>query len=76
LGVERAARARVTGPVAGFYPSLHLNLGECHRKLGDLDVARDHLERGQAAAGSLGDDGYGQMTKGGLDRLGERLASA
>jgi hypothetical protein len=73
---ERAARAGVTGPVAGFYPSLHLNLGECYRKLGDLDVARDHLERGQAAAGSLGDDGYGQMIKGGLDRLGERLASA
>ncbi|HEY5474345.1 MAG TPA: hypothetical protein VIK32_14290, partial [Candidatus Limnocylindrales bacterium] len=70
-------------PVAGFYPSLHLNLGECYRKnlgecyrkLGDLDRAREQLERGQAAAGSLGDDGDGQMIKGGLDRLGERLAS-
>ena len=35
---ERAAQAGVTGPVAGFYPSLHLNLGECYRKLGDLDA--------------------------------------
>ena len=41
-----------------------------------IDVARDHLEHGQAAVGSLGDDGNGQMIKGGLDRLGERLASA
>ena len=57
------------------YPSLHLDLGECYRKLGDLDRAREQLERGQVAVGSLGDDGYGQMIKGGLDRLGERLAS-
>ncbi len=40
-----------------------------------IDAARDHLEHGQAV-GSLGDDGNGPMIKGGLDRLGERLASA
>jgi hypothetical protein len=73
---ERATQAGATSPVASFYPLLHLNLGECYRKLGNLDVVREHLERGQAAVGSLGDDGYGQMIKGGLDRLGERLASA
>jgi hypothetical protein len=72
---ERAAQAGVTSPVAGFYPSLHLNLGECYRKLGNLDLAREHFQRGQAAVGALGDDGYGHMIKGGLDRLGEQLAS-
>lgn len=41
-----------------------------------IDVARDQLEHGQAAVGPLGDNGYGQMIEGGLDRLGERLASA
>jgi len=71
---ERAAQAGVTSPVAGFYPSLHLNLGECYRKLGDLEVAREHLERGQAAVGALGNDDYGQMIKSGLNRLAERLA--
>lgn len=71
---DRAAAAGVTGPVAGFYPSLHLNLGECYRKLGDLDRARQHLQQGQAAVGALGDDGYGRMVKGGLDRLAQRLA--
>ena len=54
---ERVAQAGMTSPVAGFYPSLHLNPGECYRKLGDLDVGREHLERGHAAVGSLGDDG-------------------
>jgi hypothetical protein len=72
---ERAAQAGVTSPVAGFYPSLHLNLGECYRKLGDPDRAREQFERGQATVGALGDDSYGQMIKGGFDRLGERLAS-
>ncbi|MEP7036220.1 MAG: hypothetical protein ABI934_11580 [Actinomycetota bacterium] len=73
---ERVAQAGAMSPVAAFYPSLHLNLGECYRKLGNLDLARENLERGHAAVGSLGDDGYGRMIKGGLDRLGERLASA
>lgn len=70
---ERAQQAGVAGPVSGFYPSLHLNLGEAYRKLGDLDRARDHVELGRAAAGALGDDGYGQMVRGGLDRLASRI---
>lgn len=73
---ERARRAGVMSPVSGFYPSLHLNLGEVYRKLGDLDRARDHLERGRAAVGALADDGYGQLVKGGLNRLADRLRIA
>jgi tetratricopeptide (TPR) repeat protein len=72
---ERAALAGVLSPVAAFYPSLHLNLGECYRRIGDLDLAREHLERGLDAVVTLGDDGYGRMIKGGLDRLGQRLTS-
>ncbi len=71
---ERAARGGVAGPVAGFYPSLHLNLGECYRKLGELDPAREHLHRGRASVDALANDDYGQMIKAGLDRLADRLA--
>ena len=70
---ERAAQAGVPGPVAGFYPSLHLNLGDCYRRLGQPDLARDHLHRGQAAIEALGDDGYARMITDGLDRLAARL---
>lgn len=73
---QRAGLAGVTSPVAGFYPSLHLNLGECYRKVGELEQAQVHLERGRAAVGALPDDGYGQMIAGGLDRLAERLGPA
>jgi hypothetical protein len=37
---------------------------------------REHLKGGQAAVGKLGDGGYGNVIRGGLDRLGEQLASA
>lgn len=70
---EGAARAGVASPVAGFYPSLHLNLGECYRKLGETDEARGHLAKGLAAVEHLGDDGYGQTIKDALVALSERL---
>lgn len=70
---ERAARAGVASPVAGFLPSLHLNLGECYRKLGESNAARDHLAKAMAAVEHLGDDGYGQTIKGALAALSERL---
>lgn len=73
---ERAARAGVSSPVAGFYPSLHLNLGECYRKLGEVDRAREHLELGLAAVGLLDEDGYGSTVRRGLAGLGERLVSS
>src|ERR1700737_2847531 len=70
---ERVQQAGI-GSVGGLYPSLHLNLGEAYRKLGSVEQARDHLERGRAAVDALGEDGYGRMIKGGLDRLADRLS--
>jgi hypothetical protein len=67
------AQARVPLPVAGLYPSLHPNLAECYRKLGDLGRAREHLQRARAGIGALGDDEYGQLIRGGLDRLAQQL---
>jgi tetratricopeptide (TPR) repeat protein len=70
---DRVAQAGVPLSVAGLYPSLHLNLAECYRKLGDLDQAREHLHQAQAGIGALDDDGYGQLIKGGLERLAQQL---
>ncbi|MEV6694899.1 hypothetical protein AB0M35_25825 [Micromonospora sp. NPDC051196] len=72
---DRLAQAGVPMSVAALYPSLHLNLGECYRKLGDLGRAREFLQCAQAGIGALGDDAYAQLIKGGLDRLAQELTS-
>ncbi|MDQ7905039.1 hypothetical protein RB614_10955 [Phytohabitans sp. ZYX-F-186] len=72
---DRVAQAGVTLSVSGLYPSLHLNLADCYRKLGDLGRAREHLQRARAGIGALGDDGYGQLIKDGLDRLARQLTA-
>jgi hypothetical protein len=72
---DDVAAVGMPGTTAAMLPSLHLNVGEDYRKLGDLDAARRHQELGTAAAPALLDDGYGRMIRGGLDRLRERLAT-
>jgi hypothetical protein len=70
---ERVARAGIDGSAAAFLPSLHLNIGDCYRRLGDLDAAAEHHRRGLEALPALGEGGYGSMVREGLDRLGARL---
>ncbi|HEX6341002.1 hypothetical protein [Umezawaea sp.] len=70
---ERVAEAGVPLTVAGLYPSLHLNLSECYRKLGDLDRAREHLDEARATIDALGDDEYGRLIKDGLRKVAEGL---
>jgi hypothetical protein len=69
----RVVQAGVALPVAGWYPSLHLNLTECYRKLGDLARAREHLRQAQATISVLGDDEYGRLIRNGLEQVAERL---
>jgi hypothetical protein len=71
----RVAQAGVTLPVAGLYPSLHLNLADCYRRLGDPGRAREHLQQAQAGISALGDDEYGQLIRGGLDRLTQQVTA-
>ncbi|TDE60307.1 hypothetical protein E1295_00215 [Nonomuraea mesophila] len=70
---ERVAQAGVPFSVTGLYPSLHLNVGECYRRLGDLDRAREHLQQARDTIGALGDDEYARLIRGGLERLAEQL---
>jgi hypothetical protein len=61
---------------AGLAPSLHLNLADGYLRQNRLADAQTHLDAGLATAGVLGEDGYGQLIRGGLDRLAGRLADA
>ncbi|MFC7449462.1 hypothetical protein [Rhodococcus daqingensis] len=73
---ERAQRHHSSLQVAGFYPSLHLNLAADYAKLGEDDQALAHLERAEASVSTLSDDGYGATIRGGIARLRERLSPA
>ncbi|WP_027501247.1 hypothetical protein [Rhodococcus sp. UNC363MFTsu5.1] len=73
---ERAQRHHSSLQVAGFYPSLHLNLAADYAKLGEDDRARAHLELAEARVSALSDDGYGATIRGGIARLRERLSPA
>jgi hypothetical protein len=70
----RVAEGGVAGPVAAFYPSLHLNLGDCYRRLGDVERARDQLRRGRDSLGALPVGDYSTMISDGFDRLARALA--
>ncbi|MEV1293387.1 hypothetical protein [Pseudonocardia sp. NPDC049635] len=60
--------------IAGFYPSLHLNLADVHRRLGNDEPARWHLQQAADRVEALPGDGYGTMIRSGIERCGERLA--
>ena len=48
---DRAQAHHSSLAVRGFYPSLHLNLGEDYRKLGDLAAAREQLDLARSRSG-------------------------
>ncbi len=59
--------------VLSLYPSLHLNLADVLHRTGDSETARHHLHLAQQTSDALADDGHGQMVRGGIARLAERL---
>jgi len=62
--------------IAGFLPSLHLNLGDDYLRLGDVTSCEIHLVAGAGACNDLAESPYGNMIRGGLERLAERLKLA
>ena len=75
VGGDRARAHHPSLDVAGFYPSLHLNLADVHRRLGDAEQAGQHLEQARASLGGLPDDGYGRMIRDGVQRCAARVAA-
>jgi hypothetical protein len=63
--------------VAGFYPSLHLDVGQACEDLGRLAEAREHYAAAERGFGALPDSEYGATVRAavirGLLRVGARL---
>ncbi len=69
----RVKRYHATLAIAGFFPSLHLNLAEDYRKLGDPAAARRHLAEARQRLSALPADGYGATVRTGIDRVAALL---
>jgi hypothetical protein len=74
---ERVKAHHVSMSLSGFFPSLHLNVGEAYRKVGDSKNARKHLGEALRAVRAVDDPGdYMTTLRGAIARLAERLDPA
>lgn len=55
--------------IAGFYPSLHLNLADNYRKLGSFEAAREHIECAGERSSALAADSYGDLIREAIDEV-------
>jgi hypothetical protein len=60
--------------VRAFYPSLHLNLADDFRRLGDFERARHHVDQGSGYVEHLGIDAYGQTVRSALLRVDAQIS--
>jgi len=59
--------------IAGFYPSLHLNLADNFRRLGPFDAAADHLAAAREHAPTLPDGPYGDTIRTAIDEVTDAI---
>jgi hypothetical protein len=69
LDDARLEAAGMAASVEGLMSSLHLNLADVYRRLGNAAKAREHVAASNAAIASLAGDGYAEMVKTALSRI-------
>ena len=71
---ERARQFHESLQVRGFMPSLYLSLADDHRRLGDANRADEFLGKARATSDALGDDAYGELVRGAMEKVRRALA--
>ncbi|NKY55547.1 hypothetical protein [Nocardia flavorosea] len=69
LSDDRAQQYHASLQVAGFYPSLHLNLADNYRRLGSWDAATEQITAARQHTNALPDDAYGDIIRTALDEV-------
>ncbi|WP_264010317.1 hypothetical protein [Mycolicibacterium flavescens] len=72
---DRAQRHHTSLHVAGFYPSLYVNIADNLRRLGAFDAATEHIENAEQHTASLNDDGYGDMIRAAITEVRQVIDS-
>jgi hypothetical protein len=70
---ERVQRHHKSLHIAGFYPSLQLNLADNFRRLGSFDAAHDHITAARDHQHALGDDEYGALIRRAISEVAEAI---
>ncbi|MEU4314836.1 hypothetical protein [Nocardia sp. NPDC024068] len=72
---DRVQRHHASLQVAGFYPSLHLNLADNYRRLGSWEAAQEQLDAARGRLDALPDDTYGAMIRTALVEVAEAVTA-
>lgn len=60
---ERAQQHHASLHIAGFYPSLYLNIADDLRRLGAFEAAAEQISNAEQRTSALSDDGYGNTIR-------------
>lgn len=70
---ERAQKHHASLHVAGFYPSLHLNIADDLRRLTSFDAADEHIQQAERHAVALSEDAYGNTIRTAIREVHEAI---
>ncbi len=73
LTEERAQQYHASLHVAGFYPSLYLNIADNLRRLGSFEAATEHIHYAEKHAAALSDDAYGTTIRTAIDEVRQAI---
>ena len=74
LTEQRVQEHHASLHIAGFYPSLHLNLADDYRRLGSFEAAAEHINAAEAHAPGLPRGPYGDLLRGAVREVAEAIA--
>ncbi|OIJ28889.1 hypothetical protein [Nocardioides luteus] len=72
---RRAQEHDASLQVAGFYPSLHLNIADNLRRLGAFAAAAEHIDKAEGRAAALPPGAYGDMIRAAIQGVGEAITA-
>lgn len=72
---ERAQQHHASLQVAGFYPSLHLNIADNLRRSGAFGAAAEHINGAEQHSSALSEDDYGDTLRTAIGEVRQAVAS-
>jgi Lon protease-like protein len=72
---ERVQQHDASLHIAGFYPSLHLNLADNYRRLASFDTAAEHINAARNHSPALPQDSYGDDIRAAITDVAVAIAN-